>query len=181
MPTGRGGKRRVVASGNVTLEAVSCPIDLMMPTVARATRHHLDALASLFDGYRQFYGKPSDLPAARQFLADRFDADDSVIFVASLPDHDGLAGFTQLYPSFSSVRMRRVWVLNDLFVDAWARRQGVAGALMDAAHAFAASTDAVGVELATERTNTLAQALYDALGYERDDEFWHYSLTLDEA
>lgn len=153
----------------------------MTPTVTRATAQHLDALVPLFDSYRQFYRKPSDPTGARRFLADRFDADDSVIFVASLPDSDGLAGFTQLYPFFSSVRMRRLWVLNDLFVAESARRRGVAGVLMEAARVFAASTGAAGVELATERTNTSAQALYDDLGYERDDAFWHYSLTLDES
>ena len=153
----------------------------MTPAVIRATVQHLEALVPLFDGYRQFYRKTSDLPGARQFLADRFEAEDSAIFVASLPEQEGLAGFVQLYPYFSSVRMRRVWILNDLFVAETTRRRGVAEALMDAAHAFAASTGAVGVELATERTNANAQALYDAIGYERDDAFWHYSLTLEEA
>jgi len=108
----------------------------MPPTVFRADAQHLDVLAPLFDGYRRFYRQPSDLAAARRFLADRLAADESVIFAAALPEADGLAGFTQLYPFFSSVRMRRVWVLNDLYVAPGARRQGVARALMDAAHAF---------------------------------------------
>ncbi|GAB5534888.1 MAG: GNAT family N-acetyltransferase [Rubricoccaceae bacterium] len=146
-------------------------------TLTRADIRQLDALATLFDGYRQFYRQPSDLDAAHHFLKARLEADESVIFVADLQDVDGLAGFTQLYPSFSSVRMRRVWVLNDLFVTNGARRQGVGRALMEAAHAFAASTGAASVELATERDNVTAQALYDDLGYERD-EFWHYALTI---
>ncbi len=147
-------------------------------TVTRAGAAHLDALVPLFDGYRRFYRQPSDLAAARGFLAERFAAADSVIFVASLPGVPGLAGFTQLYPFFSSVRMRRVWILNDLFVAEEARRRGVAQALMEAAHAFAAETGAASVELATERTNTSAQKLYDDLGYARDDAFWHYALPM---
>ena len=146
-------------------------------TVFRADARQLDALAILFDGYRQFYRQPADLEAARRFLAARLDADESVIFVASLPGSDVLVGFTQLYPFFSSVRMRRVWVLNDLYVSSEARRLGVARALMEAAHVFASSTGAARVELATEITNTSAQALYDDLGYVRDDEFWHYALS----
>lgn len=153
----------------------------MLPTITRADAQHLDALAVLFDGYREFYRQSSDLAAARRFLAERFENEDSVIFVASLPDAAGLAGFTQLYPFFSSVRMQRVWILNDLFVASGARRRGVARALMDVAHDFAASTGAASVELATERENTVAQALYDAIGYERDDAFWHYALTLGNA
>ena len=149
-------------------------------TVIRANAQHLDVLAPLFDAYRQFYGQPSNLAAARHFLAARIDADESVIFAASVPEAKGLVGFTQLYPFFSSVRMRRVWILNDLFVAPEARRQGVAQALMHAAHAFATSTGAASVELATERTNTSAQALYDAIGYTRDDAFLHYALPLDD-
>ena len=142
----------------------------MTPTVRRATTRDLDTLSLLFDAYRQFYRQPSDLARAQHFLAERFDADDSVIFVASLSDRNEIVGFTQLYPFFSSVRTRRVWVLNDLFVAAEARQQGVARALMEAAHDFARSTGAASVDLATERVNTSAQALYDTLGYQRDDE-----------
>jgi len=150
------------------------------PPVFRPGAAHLDGLAVLFDAYRVFYRTPSDLEAARRFLNDRLTNGDSVILVAKLPGADGLAGFTQLYPTFSSVRMRRVWTLNDLFVAEHARGQGVARALMEAARLFAVSTGAAGIELATERTNTSAQALYDALGYEQDS-FLHYALTLGEG
>lgn len=148
------------------------------PVVFRADLSHLDALAELFDGYRQFYRKPADLEGARTFLKARIELDESVIFVASLPGSDALVGFTQLYPFFSSVRMRRLWILNDLFVAEEARQRGVARALMEAARAFASSTGAASLELATEITNTSAQALYEDLGYERDDDFYHYALTL---
>lgn len=148
------------------------------PRIVRADLSHLDGLTTLFDGYRQFYRKPSDPDAARAFLKERMELDESVIFVASLPESGGLVGFTQLYPFFSSVRMRRLWILNDLFVAEDARQRGVARALMEAARAFASSTGAASLELATEITNTSAQALYEDLGYARDDEFYHYALTL---
>ena len=148
----------------------------MPVSVLRADRSHLDALAGLFDGYRQFYRQPSDPEGARRFLAERFEYEDSVVYVAA--DGERLVGFTQLYPFWSSVRMRRVWVLNDLFVDEGARGQGVARALMEAARAFAASTGAASLELATERDNAPAQALYDSLGYARDEAYWHYALAL---
>ena len=131
-------------------------------TVFHADHEHLDDLAVLFDGYRMFYRQSSDLDAARRFLGDRFANDDSVIFAASLLETNGLVGFTQLYPTFSSVRMRRVWTLNDLFVAKSTRGRGAARALMEAAREFAVSTGAVALELATERDNTTAQALYDS-------------------
>ncbi|MEM8558253.1 MAG: GNAT family N-acetyltransferase [Bacteroidota bacterium] len=136
-------------------------------------------MAVLFDAYRQFYRQQSDLEGARRFLHARLDAEDSVILLAKRGAEETPVGFTQLYPFFSSVRMRRLWVLNDLFVAASARRMGVARALMDAAHTFAAETGAAGVQLATERTNHGAQALYDDLGYVRDDDFWTYEFGLD--
>ena len=150
----------------------------MACAVLRPAAEHLDDLAVLFDGYREFYRQTSDLEAARRFIRERFANDDSVIFAASLPESDALVGFTQLYPTFSSVRMRRVWTLNDLFVAESARGQGVSRALMEVAREFAVSTGAVAVELATERDNTVAQALYDSLGYDRVEEYLHFALTL---
>lgn len=147
-----------------------------MPHVLRADASHLRDLAELFDGYRQFYRTPPDLGAARAFLADRLAAGDSVVFAA---EHDGaLVGFTQLYPLFSSVRMRRVWLLNDLYVAPSARRGGHGRALMEAARAFATDDGAVALQLATEWDNAAGRALYEELGYQRDTEFATYELTL---
>src|ERR1700759_1354603 len=99
--------------------------------VRQATVSDLDALVPLFDGYRQFYRQPSEPDRIRKFLRDRFEHNQSVIFLAL---RDGEAGgFTQLYPSFSSASLGRVFVLNDLFVAPRARRSGVGGALVEAA------------------------------------------------
>ena len=99
--------------------------------VRQAVFADLEALAPLFDGYRQFYGRTPDLPAARAFLSDRFEHGESVVFIA----HAAAApvGFTQLYPSFSSVSLARTFILNDLFVVAGQRRGGVGSALLRAA------------------------------------------------
>lgn len=145
-------------------------------TISRAAPEDLDALVPLFDGYRQFYRKPSDEAAARAFLEERLTAGDSVILVARGAGQ--AVGFTQLYPMFSSVRMRRLWILNDLFVAPEARQQGVARALMEAARQHAARTGAVALALATEKDNASAKRLYEALGYRRDDAFDYYELTL---
>ena len=90
----------------------------------RSTSAQVELVAPLFDAYRQFYGLLSDLAGAHRFLAERLERQESVIFLAVL-DRAGraegeevAAGFTQLYPSFSSERMGRIWILNDLFVRA---------------------------------------------------------------
>ncbi|MET0339869.1 MAG: GNAT family N-acetyltransferase [Polyangiales bacterium] len=150
----------------------------MSLTVLRATLEHVDLLTPLFDGYRQFYRQPSDLARARAFLTERLERDESVVFLALDHDDDVACGFTQLYPSFSSVRTQRTWVLNDLFVDPAQRRRGTARALLDAAHAHAAETGAAWVSLSTEQTNETAKALYVATGYVQSSDFAYLTYKL---
>jgi len=145
-----------------------------MPEVrsVRAELDELDTLVPLFDAYRRFYGQAPDLTGARAFLADRFKRGESVIFLAVV---DGaIVGFTQLYPTFSSVSMKRLWVLNDLFVAPDARKSGAGRALLERAERWAAETGAKGLTLSTQITNLPAQRLYEACGWTKDDEFIHY-------
>ena len=138
----------------------------------RAGLDDLDALVPLFDGYRQFYRQPSDPDGARAFLAERMKRGESVIFLAIV---DGAAvGFTQLYPLFSSVSLKRLWLLNDLFVAPAGRRAGVGRALLDRAERWARETAAKGLTLSTEVTNATAQRLYESCGWTKDAEFVHY-------
>ena len=145
-------------------------------TVRQAVLADLDALVPLFDGYRQFYGKTSDEAAARAFLRARFEHGESFVFIAL--DGDTPVGFTQLYPSFSSVSLARVFVLNDLFVQAQARRRGVASALLSAATQFSKSLGAVRVSLNTAISNETAQAVYQAAGWKHDEQFLVYHFPL---
>ncbi|MDI9334211.1 MAG: GNAT family N-acetyltransferase [Cytophagales bacterium] len=145
-------------------------------TTRQAVLSDLDALALLFDGYRQFYGRTSDVVAARAFLLERFNHGESVIFLAL--DDDVPLGFTQLYPSFSSVSMARIFVLNDLYVSEQARRRGVASKLLAAATEFAKEVAAVRVTLSTATTNKTAQALYHSSGWTRDEQFLVYHFAI---
>ncbi len=143
----------------------------MTTSTHRAGPADLDALALLFDAYRQFYGQPSDVPRARDWLRERLRFGESVVLVATL---DGKAvGFTQLYPMYSSVRTARTWILNDLYVDAAARRKGVARALLDAATRFAREDGAAGISLETTQDNAAARALYRAAGWNEDQTQWY--------
>jgi ribosomal protein S18 acetylase RimI-like enzyme len=148
--------------------------------VRRATVADLDRIVPLFDAYRQFYRQAHDLALARKFLRERLEQDQSVIFLAL--DGDGSAvGFTQLYPSFSSASAKRIYILNDLFVDPAARRSGVGRALLQAAEDFGRSSGAAKLTLSTAHTNTSAQALYEATGWLRDEIFRSYHLTLSQS
>jgi len=148
----------------------------MTITIRRAGVETLDALAPLFDAYRVFYEQESDLPRARAFMGERLAAGDSVVFLA---EKDGApVGFTQLYPTFSSVSTGRIFVLNDLYVGAGARRSGAGRALLEAAADFGRSQGAVRLTLTTGRNNTVAQAAYEHLGWRRSDAFHTYNLAL---
>ena len=137
----------------------------------------LEALVPLFDGYRRFYGEAADLDLARRFIGERLSRMDTVIFLAEVGGKP--AGFTHLFPIFSSTRCRRLWLLNDLFVDPGNRTHGVGKALLLAARAYAESTGACGLELATAHTNVTAQRLYESLGWKLDQTFRHYELSTD--
>jgi ribosomal protein S18 acetylase RimI-like enzyme len=145
--------------------------------IRQATIHDLDLLAPLFDGYRQFYAQPSDPALARTFLCERFAHHESLILIACDDRNNGL-GFTQLYPLFSSVRAVRIYLLNDLFVASGARRRGVASALLAASTEHARALGAASLSLTTAMDNTPAQALYESLGWCRDQEFYEYKLML---
>jgi ribosomal protein S18 acetylase RimI-like enzyme len=140
--------------------------------VRRAERSDLDVLARLFEQYRAFQGQPADARGARAFLAARLDRAESVVFIA----HRGAepVGFAQIYPSFSSVSLAPVLILNDLFVHEAGRRQGVASSLLAAVERHAVSVGAVRVTLNVARDNEAGQALYERRGWQRDAQFFMY-------
>jgi len=144
--------------------------------IETATPDHLDQVATLFDAYRVFYEQPADLAAARAFLAERLARGDSHILLAS--DAGKALGFTQLFASWSSVSMRTIWILNDLFVAPGGRRRGVGRLLLRAARDFAAGTGAVRLELSTQKTNLAAQTLYESEGWQREEKFFRYQLAV---
>jgi GNAT superfamily N-acetyltransferase len=146
----------------------------MEVTLADSTR--VLEIAELFDEYRIFYQQESDIEGALVFLNARFKNKDSVIFTAN--NDSGLTGFAQLYPSYSSVSMKRIWILNDLFVREPYRRRNVARQLMQAAKNHAEATDAVRLAIATQTFNVPAQRLYESMGYVKDEEFFNYGLRL---
>ncbi|EDM43293.1 acetyltransferase, GNAT family protein [unidentified eubacterium SCB49] len=140
--------------------------------VIKATITNLDQLVPLFDNYRQFYNKPSDIEGAHSFLKARFNKNESTIFIA-LDENNNALGFTQLYPLFSSVTLKRDYLLNDLFVSEKARGNGVGKSLLLKAQDFATLNNAKGIMLETGFDNP-AQHLYEKLGWKRDLEVYNY-------
>lgn len=138
----------------------------------KATIEDIDAVSVLFDQYRIFYKQSSDLQGAKQFLTDRMQKNESVIFVVLL---DGkIVGFAQLYPVFSSVGMKPAWLLNDLFVAAESRGSGAADALLKAAQQMGADTGSCWLLLQTAINNHRAQRVYERNGWKKDHDYFSY-------
>jgi len=144
--------------------------------IIQATMEDLEGVSNLFDMYRMFYQQESDLEGAKTYIKERIENKDSVIFVVK--DQQNYVGFTQLYPTFSSISMQRAWILNDLYVDSKARNQGVGEILLYKAKEYAIETGAKSLSLSTAPDNYSAQRLYEKNGYERDSQFYHYELSL---
>ena len=144
--------------------------------IIRAQLQHTDLIAPLFDAYRQFYKADSDLEASREFIHQRLSNNESIIFLAL--DDDKAIGFVQLYPLFASVALQSLWLLNDLYVDPSARKQGTGEALMKEAEDFARETNSRGLFLRTATDNIPAQRLYERCGWVRDEKFYRYDKIL---
>ena len=143
--------------------------------IIRARAIHLGDAAFLFDQYRQFYKQRSDTEAALKFLEERIRNDESIIFLAYVEKRP--AGFMQLYPTFSSVSIRRAWLLNDLFVDKDYRRHGIGSALLDEASEFGAKSGASYLMLQTGSGNSTAQRLYESKHWKKEgDLFYRFDL-----
>lgn len=143
--------------------------------IKRATIADAPRIAPLFDAYRQFYGKPSDLNGAGEFLRSRLFDCETVVYFA-IGENDQVAGFAQLFPSFSSVSLCRAWILNDLFVHPDFRARGVGHALMERAKKHCLEFSARQLWLQTDLTNDTAQRLYESVGMTRK-EILEYTWT----
>jgi len=145
--------------------------------VELATARDLQPLSDLFADYLRFYEVDKPLAQVREFLAARLQRADSVLLLAR-DEASGVVGFVQLYAFFSSLALQPAWLLSDLYVSETARRQGVGEALMNAARAHAEASGACGLQLETAKSNLPGQALYERLGYVRDEVFYTYWLAL---
>jgi len=145
-----------------------------MLTIVKADENHLAEVAPLFDQYRIFYQQESNKQAALQFLKERIKSNESIIFIAYL--NDVAVGFTQLYTSFSSVSLKAVFILNDLYVSQSHRSKGIGEALLLKAKELCKDKKYKGLALETGIENP-AQQLYEKLGWKKDTDCFHYFWT----
>jgi len=137
-----------------------------------ASLENLDELSRLFQNYRIFYKKEPDAEGEKAFLKERITNKESVIYLAK--NCDKFIGFVQLFPIFSSTRITRLWLLNDLYVDEEYRKSGAASLLIERSKRLARETNYAGLMLQTAKTNTTAQSVYDRNEFVQDDNFYSY-------
>ncbi|MEZ4888319.1 MAG: GNAT family N-acetyltransferase [Chitinophagales bacterium] len=151
--------------------------------ILKATILHLDDLVPMFDDYRQSYRMSSNIKAGNQFLTERLQKQDSEIYIA-VADTNEIAGFIQLYPLFSSLRMRKVWILNDLYVKVAFRGEGVARKLVARAKELSVYSRSAGLLVETQKTNEVANSMYPRLGFQMyrsfNSYFWENKLASKE-
>jgi len=156
----------------------------MKIAIRRIDSHGVELVAGLFDRYRAFYRQPSDIELARQYIQARLDRHESIIFLAMVEEEGKSipAGFTQLYPNYSSIRAVKNWTLNDLYVEAAYRGRHIGSALLRTALDLARGEHAQFIELMTATDNHVAQELYERVGFMRqepENDFFTYRLFFD--
>lgn len=142
-------------------------------TILPVTALDYDDLVPLVESYRAFY-KQSPNPGTLNYIADRFDRGEAIGFIARL-DRRAI-GFTICYPTFSTVALAPIWLLNDLYVAENYRGQGIASQLMQTAENAAREAGAARIWLRTANDNIPAQRLYESRGWGQDTVFRRYDL-----
>lgn len=144
-----------------------------MLEIVRAKLADVADLHPLVEKYREFYKQPEN-EKTLGYLKSRLENDEAIVFIAR--ENAEAVGFTMLYPTFSTVSLSAVWLLNDLYVEESHRGKGIASKLMETAENAARDTGATRVFLRTANDNTTAQSLYEGRGYIQDEVFRRYDL-----
>jgi len=144
--------------------------------IKHASLDDLDHLLPLFEAYRAYYHQ-SPKVLAKEFLRTRLQAQEAIIFLALTPRAQG-AGFALVYSSYNSVILRKTYILHDLYVDAAYRGQGLGRRLLTTVINHAKRHEIAEITLMTEKTNTKAQKLYHAAGFEEDSDYLTYLLRV---
>ena len=145
--------------------------------IIRATKENLNQVGKLFDLYRQFYKYKSSVRESTNYISERINNNESIIFFA-ITENNNSAGFVQLYETFGSLHLGKIIILYDLYVKEEFRKHGIGKKLMEKSEEYAKSIGAKGIELSTAKDNLSAQSLYEKIGYIRDNEFYSYSYQI---
>lgn len=146
--------------------------------IIKANKNYLNLIAPLFDAYRVFYKQDSDILEAEKFISERLENSDSIILLIMNKEENEAFGFAQIYPSFTSIGMKKIFILNDIYVKEEYRKTGLARMLLEEVNKITKENKISKITLRTAHSNIAAQRLYESLGYEKEKEFMNYNLVV---
>ena len=147
--------------------------------IRKATIYDLDQLTNLFNQYLVFYKKPSNFEKHKSFLKERIENNEAIIFIAFDDEiKEKAIGFTLIYPTFSSILLSKILILNDLYVDVTIRNNKIGEKLILKTVELAKELDVKLVRLRTAKNNAIAQGLYQKMGFVRDDLVYTFDLAV---
>ena len=132
----------------------------------------LDTAAALFNNYRVFYRQADDYEKCKKFIQERLDNDQSNIFIVYVGEN--AVGFVELYKLYHYIKLKKQWLVSDLFVLHDYRGKGLSVALIDRSKQWCEETGACGLMLETEKTNDIGNKLYPRCGFEYDGNHNYY-------
>ena len=142
-----------------------------------AESNHIEQVGELFDLYRQFYKYESNLIESTNYVKDRINNKESIIFIA-INDNNEAIGFVQLYETFGSLDLGKIIILYDLYVKKDRRKNKIGRQLMLRSHEYAKKINAKRIQLSTAIDNFIGQSLYESLGYEKNADFYTYDFEI---
>ncbi len=145
--------------------------------IIEAESNHIEQVGELFDLYRQFYKYESNLIESTNYVKDRINNKESIIFIA-INDNNEAIGFVQLYETFGSLDLGKIIILYDLYVKKDHRKKKVGRQLMLRSHKYAKKINAKRIQLSTAIDNFIGQSLYESLGYVKDADFYTYDFEI---
>jgi len=145
--------------------------------IIKAEEKHIKKIGILFNLYRQFYKYESNLIKSTNYIKDRINNNESIIFIA-MNDTNEAIGFVQLYETFGSLDLGKIVILYDLYVKEDHRKNNIGKKLMIKSHEYAKKINAKRIQLSTAIDNYIGQSLYESLGYVKDDNFYTYDFEI---
>jgi ribosomal protein S18 acetylase RimI-like enzyme len=147
--------------------------------IRKATIEDLEQLTNLFDQYAVFYKKPSNYEKHKEYLKERLENNEAIVFLAF--DESNLEkaiGFTLIYVTYSSLALNKILILNDLYVNSDVRKNGIGEKLILQTVELAKELGSNLIRLRTAKNNSIAQGLYNKMGFVREDYLYSYDLTV---
>jgi glycosidase/GNAT superfamily N-acetyltransferase len=139
--------------------------------IQSASANDIHTITHLFVDYARSFGETNPIfDNISAFLQDKINNAGYTLYFA---EKDGTpVAFAGLYPIYSSVTLKKQWLLNDFYVSQNCRGQGIGTALMNEIKA-SLKAEAQGIILVTSDKNAEAKAFYEANGFSSDGNLFY--------